>query len=317
MLYLFLGLDNFSKTKRLQQLAKQHKADITRLSTSTNLDLAQLTEPTLFGSGQAFVLDGAISQLEPEQHASVLANSPHVIVLWEENLDKRKKTTTQWLKHPSVTVEEFAAPRGQELQQWVSSRAKELDLKLDKATTDYLLSVIMPPPSTNRFVEPVADLWQVDSELRKLVTYAAGQAVSRQMVDDLVVKNNETEAWDIINALGERNTQQAFLAMERFFAGDSTDEKTKTIQLNALLADQFRNILLAQDLVSRRVPETQILTQTGWKSGRLFIMKKLAQKFSAGQLSSLLDKLERLDIELKSSTMPGQTILQLITAHLA
>jgi DNA polymerase III delta subunit len=95
------------------------------------------------------------------------------------------------------------------------------------------------------------------------------------------------------------------------------DEKAKIIQLNSMLADQFRNILLVQDFVARRTPDTMILEQTTWKSGRLFIMKKLAAKFQPQQLISILDKLERLDVELKTTTMPGATILQLILAQLA
>jgi DNA polymerase III delta subunit len=313
MLYLFLGKDNFSKTARLRQLAESAKADIIRVA---DLNVAQLTEPTLLGGGQLFVLDNMIGQLDPEMHAPLLAGSPHTVVLWEDSLDKRKKTSIAWLKDEHVNVEEFAPPQGAGLQKWVMDQAKGLMIKLDKTTADYFLSVVMPPPSTNRFVEPVADLWHLHNELRKLSSYTASEPVTGDMVDAITTKNNETEAWDIINALGERNIKQAFLAMERFFDSDSSDDKAKSIQLNALLADQFRNILLAQDMASRRVPEAQILEQTGWKSGRLFIMKKLAGKFSAPQLISLLDKLERLDIELKSSTLPGQAVLQLITAHL-
>lgn len=313
MLYLFLGKDIFSKQQRLRQLAIELKAEVNRLDT---INLPLLTEPTLLGGGQLFVLDGLLSQLDPDQHAPLLAKSPHAVILWEDSLDKRKKTSTQWLKNKEVIVEEFAAPQGPALTQWVSERIKDLEMHMDKQAVDYFLSVVMPPASTNRFVEPTADLWQLDSELRKVCAYAHGSDVTNDMVDELVTKNNETEAWDIINALGERNTKQAFLAMERFFASDSSDDKAKTIQLNALLGDQFRNILLAKDLLSRRMPEANILQSTGWKSGRLFIMKKLAGKFTVSQLVSLLDKLERLDIELKSSTMPGPTILQLITAHL-
>jgi len=74
--------------------------------------------------------------------------------------------------------------------------------------------------------------------------------------------------------------------------------------------------LLVQDFLARRVPDQEILKQTAWKSGRLFVMKKLAGKFKPGQLISILDKLERLDIETKTTTTPGQTILQLILAQL-
>jgi len=161
------------------------------------------------------------------------------------------------------------------------------------------------------------NLNQLDNELQKLIAYADGKPIDRGMVDVLVRKNTDVETWDIINALGDRNMKQAFLALEQFYANDTAgDDKAKTIQLNALLADQFRSILLAQDFVSQRAPDAVVLEKTGWKSGRLFVMKKLAGKFKPGQLLGALDKLERLDIELKSTTTPGQVILQLIAAQL-
>lgn len=316
MLYLFLGKDNFSKQQRLRQLAAMQKAENTRINSVDELNMATLTEPTLFGRARLFVLDNLISKIDFDTQVEALAASPHVIVLMEDSLDKRKKTSTQWLKHPQVKVEQFQAPAGSDLQQWLLTQAQELHIKLDKAAADYLISVAMPPPSTSRFSEPVADLWKFHTELRKLRSYAEDQPITKDMVDQLVTKNTEVEAWDITNALAQRNTKQAFVAMEKFFADEATDDKAKTIQLNALLADQFRNILLIQDFSQRRVPDAVILERTRWKSGRLFIIKKLAGKFKPSQLLSILDKLERLDIETKTTTAPGQTILQLILAQL-
>jgi DNA polymerase III delta subunit len=107
------------------------------------------------------------------------------------------------------------------------------------------------------------------------------------------------------------------LKIEQFYSDDSSDDKAKSIQLNALLAEQFRNILMIQDFQKQRIPDAVILSKTGWKSGRLFVIKKLASKFKTAQLMSVLNKLEHLDIELKTSGIPGQVILQLITAQLS
>jgi DNA polymerase III delta subunit len=316
MLYLFLGKDTFSKQQHLQQLALQHKAELSRINSADSLNMGELTEPTLFSNARLFVLDSLISKIDFDTQVESLIASPHVIVLLEDALDKRKKTSTQWLMHKGIKVEEFVAPNGPGLTQWLVDGANKLKINLDKTAAEYLISVLMPA-STSRFVEPVADLWQFDSELRKLGAYAGGQTITKTMIDELATKNTEVEAWDITNALAERDTKRAFIAMENFFADQSLDDKAKTIQLNALLADQFRNILLAQDFSARKVPDAEILKQTGWKSGRLFIMKKLAGKFKPAQLLSILDKLERLDIETKTTTAPGQAILQLILAQLA
>jgi DNA polymerase III delta subunit len=279
--------------------------------------MSELTEAMLFGTGQLFVLESAIGRFEPDRDAPKLAQSPHAIVLWEENLDKRKKSTTEWLKHPDVKVEEFVSPQGKDLAKWAAAKAGELGMDIDQAGIEYFLNRVLPAQSSNKFVEPKVDLWQLSNELAKLAAYAKGNSVTTDMIDDIVTPNNEVESWDIVNALGERDIKKAFLKIEQFYSDDSSDDKAKSIQLNALLAEQFRNILMIQDFQKQRIPDAVILSKTGWKSGRLFVIKKLASKFKTAQLMSVLNKLEHLDIELKTSGIPGQVILQLITAQLS
>jgi DNA polymerase III delta subunit len=316
MVYLFLGADDFSKKLRIKQLAKLHKADLSFHNTAKP-NLEDMAGETLFGGKRVFVLEGLISEFELERDLPALVKSSQVIVFSEEKLDKRKSATAAWLKYKDIEVEEFAAPQGPTLRQWVADRVKDMNSKIDTATINHFLNTILPLPSSNKFVEQKIDLWQLFHELEKLVTFANVKPITKEMVDELTTPNLTVESWDIANALAERNAKQAFLALEQFYADeDSGDDKAKTIQLNALLAEQFRSILMVQDFVSRGVPEAEILRQTGWKSGRLFIVRKLSSRFKPQELLSVLSKLELLDAELKSTTLPGRVVLGLIAVQL-
>ena len=94
------------------------------------------------------------------------------------------------------------------------------------------------------------------------------------------------------------------------------DEKGAIIQLNGLISEQFRNVAMAQDFLSQKKGENQILEITGWKSGRLFVMKKIASKFPAKKVLEFLSKLAALDEELKTSQTPPKVLLDLIVAQL-
>jgi DNA polymerase III delta subunit len=317
MVYLFMGPNDFARRQRLEQLAHEYNAELTMVHPGDELpQINELTETTLFGGKRIFALVNLIGQFELEKDVPKLAASDHLIIFVEDKLDKRKTSTTAWLKSPDITVEEFKLPQGAELTQWVINRVEELKGKIDKLTAEYFLQVASPEPSTNKFIETPVDLWQLNNELQKLISFSGGKVITKDMIDEVTTKNNAVEVWDIVNALGERNAAKAYVALEKFYVEESADDKTKTIQLNALLADQFRNLLLVSDFQARRVPDAEILSRTGWKSGRLFVMKKLAGKFNQKQLLSALDKLERLDVELKTSTIPGRTILELIIAQL-
>ena len=54
----------------------------------------------------------------------------------------------------------------------------------------------------------------------------------------------------------------------------------------------------------------------GWKSGRLFIMSKVAARFSATSVLGLLAKLKALDEELKTGSVPPRVLLDLIITQL-
>ena len=64
------------------------------------------------------------------------------------------------------------------------------------------------------------------------------------------------------------------------------------------------------------MPDDIILEKTEWKSGRLFVMKKLSAPFQEKALVSLLTKLEALDVELKSSSVPPKVLVDLIVSQI-
>ncbi|HVY68002.1 MAG TPA: hypothetical protein VHA30_03875, partial [Patescibacteria group bacterium] len=165
--------------------------------------------------------------------------------------------------------------------------------------------------------EEVYSLWQADSELKKLLAYAAGRPLTAADVQNLASDNRQTEAFDLTNAIADNRKDQVFVLMQRFLADQTgADEKTAIIQLNALLAEQFRNVALVQALQQEKKTDSQILEATDWKSGRLFVLKKIAARFAPKTVLDLLAKLSALDDELKSSSTPPRVLLDLIVSQL-
>jgi DNA polymerase III delta subunit len=90
----------------------------------------------------------------------------------------------------------------------------------------------------------------------------------------------------------------------------------KVLALNAVLSEQFRSIWTFQQAQKQGLSETELLSKTGWKAGKLYPLKRAAAKFSELEVEDILNKLELLDIEQKSTTLPSRVVLELVVSQL-
>lgn len=312
MIYLFFGPDNFSIQAEINLITEKAKAPVEYIDGGDfEATFLKLLETDLFSKSKVFVLKNIIDKLDLDKQLKKLTESPLTLIFWENKLDKRTKQTKDLLKNKTIKAVEFIAPSGAALKAWVISQVKNFQGDIEQTAAEFLAS------SQGTKDRSDTDLNQLYNEIKKLLAYSAGKTITTEMVKNLVTKNYETEIWDIINAVAEKRTSEVFKGLQGFFnLADSSDEKAKVIQLNALLADQFRNILLVKSFTSQNIPETEILQQTGWKPGRLFIMKKLAKNFQAEKILAILTKLEHLDLELKTTNTPARVTLELIAVQM-
>ncbi len=323
MLTLLLGSDNYSKKQYIKTISAKEKAEIVFLIQPEILNFGELLGQDLFAKKRVFAIEGGIKHLN-ETNAPEFIKSPNNILFLEEKVDKRINFNKNLLTNKQVIVNEFTLPHGKELNTWITSRVKELGANISAPAVEALaLHVGRDESKETKFggrvvdVKEIYNLLDVDNEIHKLIAYASGEVIEQEMVKALVPERKEADVLDIVNAIGEndkvkwRNLMEVFLASET-----SSDEKGKIIQLNALLSEQFRNVAIVQDFLQNHVPDNRILEQTEWKSGRLFIIKKIASKFSSKKVLELLNKLSLLDQELKTTSTPPRVLLDLIFSQL-
>jgi len=250
-------------------------------------------------------------------HLDVLAASANRIIFIEPKLDKRTSATQKLLKDKRIIVKEFAVPEGEAFTAWITDRVKQRGGKIELAATRALAARLAGEPADGYApAAPSHNLWQAANEIDKLLEYAAGEPISAAAVEALITANEDIEVWKVINAIADRNASGVQDYLRRFFsAEDGSDEKTKVIQLNALLADQFRSIVMVQGFSGQRLSDAVILKLTAWKQGRLFVMKKIAQRCKPELALDVLKKFEHLDVELKTGSTPPRVLLDLILSQ--
>lgn len=307
MIYIFLGSDDFSKKEEIKTMQQKESAEIVSFFDYDPEMIRQaVMENTLFGGRKILCINNYFSKGFDSLILEQIHSSLNSVVFLEEKLDKRKAETKKILSNKNLKVLEFNTPEAADLVAWVKKQTKKYDLKFSGKAEELFLKRMGVSYSNSSYQAPLYDLWQVDSELRKLKSFAGQENVSEKDVLDLVSENTDDDIFKITNAIGDKDRVSATKYLVEYmdkYAG--SDEKTKIIGLSGLLSEQFRNILVFQKLLSQKLSDKEISDITGYAPGRIFIYKKLASRFSEQKVLELLKKIELLDLEVKTSQGPA------------
>ncbi len=318
MLYVYFGPDEHSKRTALKALASRTNLPMVEFSaTNAPKSLDELLSQDLFSGSQVIVLHNLIKDWLTDARLEQYVTTQNHIVFVEDALDKRTKFYKDLTANKNVHAKEFEAPSLESLPQWIKNFVAAKHVSIEESAIDLLLLRL---GATNQIgngfgASPEVSLLQLEQELTKLLTYANGLPIDKSAVEALVGDLRETLSLAVSDALAKKDRARLFELLESYYASGDADDTAKTLQLNALLAEQLRSLLIVKDATERRMQDSDILALTGWKSGRLFVVKRLSQGLSIQALREMLSKIESLDIELKSSTTPPRVILELILAQ--
>lgn len=305
MIYLLLGKDDYTKKEFMTELKTREQVAALEYFYEWNEPavLSAVKNSGLFEKKKMVAVFGALGKFDLEEFADKLKDSANTLIFIEESLDKRKTETKKILANKNLKVQEFEIPAGADFKKWVQNYAKKIELKINPKALDAFLQKMGIESAEG---ERLYNLWQTSFELNKLKTFAESKEITAAEIEELVTENVEENIFKITNAIGDKNRQAAAKYLVEFMDRiPGSDEKSKVISLSGILAEQFRGILTVQGLLAEQLPEVQIMKQTGFSPGRLFVYKKLARNFSGPKLLDTLKKLELLDAEVKTSSGPA------------
>jgi DNA polymerase III delta subunit len=226
-----------------------------------------------------------------------------LVLVEEQGVDKRTVFYKQLSK--LAHAREFALPAGPELKRWIGTRLRKQGFAIEEPALVKFCELM----GANQ-EEQLFDLWQVDSELTKLMLYKLKEKeIVLEDVSRLVRANVSQNIFNLTNLFAEGRGGEAVCLFERMIgAGRESDLKSRAIQLIGALASQVRSLLLIKSVTGSK---DEIAEQLSWKPGRVWIMTKLAGKFEAEKLRAMLADLQAIDLRLKSSEESPKLLLEL------
>jgi DNA polymerase-3 subunit delta len=223
-----------------------------------------------------------------------IPDSAVLIVLVDEVLDANNLLLKAAGEHGNVI--QSTLPRGAALENWISKRAKNLGVSIERNAATLLANFIG------------SQLRLLANELDKLATYAGeGGTITEEDVQKLSAQVQEARIFDLTDALARRDQQQALTILH-----DLLVDGEPPLKLISTITSQVRSLLLVKELSQKGLRSAQIATTLGIAP---FIAEKAARqagKFTPMQLEGAYRQLLATDAALKRSRMTPEMALDLL-----
>ncbi|MBU2235925.1 DNA polymerase III subunit delta [Patescibacteria group bacterium] len=228
----------------------------------------------------------------------------NILIIWEGKIEekgkpkikggsKSRKSLLAQLK--KEREESFPLLSNSQLSKWIQDEIKERNGKIEKRAVEELVAKVG------------ADLWQMDSEIEKLVNYVNGQIITSKQIEEFVKSKYDENIFHLTDALGQKNKEQALrLVRDQLALG------TEPLQLLSKFIWQFRNLVQVNELLQTSKTQKEIADILKLHP---FVVQKTApqaKRFTQEELRFIYQKLVDIDFELKNSQTKPELLFDLM-----
>ncbi len=146
------------------------------------------------------------------------------------------------------------------------------------------------------------DLWRLDNEIQKLITY--NKKITLENVNNIVKGEFQDNIFVLMDALSEKKLEKALSTITNFLDSDDNE-----VYLLTMLARQVRNLLSIKDLAGRGSREAEIATKLKLHPYVVKNTLRQSRNFTFNQLLALHTDLVEIDYNLKTSNADSKTAL--------
>ncbi|MER2112244.1 DNA polymerase III subunit delta [Solibacillus isronensis] len=200
-----------------------------------------------------------------------------------EKLDERKKVTKLMKERCTVILAE--TPQNNDLNVWVKNEAEQHGKAITDEAVGKLLEMVGP------------NMLQLQMEIEKMALYLGEDyEITRELVEDLVAKTLEHDAFKMLNAYLDHNQEEALKIYH-----DLLRQKEEPIKLVGLLANNIRTMTNIFYLQKKGYHQQQIAKQLKIHPYRVQVISGQRNRPSDQRLLQALYSLAEVDLQLKTT----------------
>lgn len=213
----------------------------------------------------------------------------------ENNLAKNTKLYKFFKKEKRVV--DFGRLDNRELTNYIKKEISKRNKSISDANLSYL---IMLTGYTNWNSE--MNLYELESELEKLLAYSSGTEISRDDINKNINKNTNSDVFDLLDSLALKNSSKSLNYLYELY------EKDEPLNLIFhMIQRRYRHLYEYTTLREDKVPEYEIKKLLGVSDFEFRVISKAARNKKSCELQSDISKI--LEIDLKSKTITQMNLL--------
>lgn len=316
--YVFWGSEDYLLSHYLKNMTdKLIKPDFAQFNhqifDAKRLDINLLSDSAVtypvFDERKIIIIDGLLPPVFNAQLAKQLEKlipdmpaGNTLIFTYEPEVDFDKKNVAlkNFFQKAGVVSVKFEPPSGRELMTWVARHFAAQGKEISQSDITYLLEVCDNTMSA------------LVNEIEKICRYTLVSRVERRHIDAVAIKSTEARVYELTDAVAARRLGQSLAILN-----DLLSQKTDHVYILSAIGSVFSSLYKIKVCLRSNQGRAEMLKRTGLRPGLLDRYIRLSDGFSDKDLTFALTACAQCDVQLKSSRMDKDIILELLIATLS
>lgn len=310
MIYLICGEDTFRANRKKEEIIERHR---NIYKSGLNLKIFDLKEKKfenfkedfqflpMFSEKKLFIIknvkNDSIFKEKFLKEIEKFAKSKEIIIFFEEGEVPKDKFFEILKRYGKVA--EFKPLDEYKTKTWIKEEVKKYGTTIEPQALQLLVDLIGN------------NLWQLENEIKKIITYKERKLITFQDVKKLVSPQIELDIFKMIDSIALKNKKKSLYLLKRHL-----DKKEKISFIFSMIKFEFKNLLIVKDLIERNLPLYQIRKKINLHPFLLEKYATLARKFKNEELKGIYQKIFEVDLAIKTGKKDLETALTLFISQL-
>lgn len=232
----------------------------------------------------------------------------HVCLLLVDNNNELKKNTKLY-KHynKNNNVVDFTKLKGKDLSQWVEHIIKGNNAKISFSNINYF---IQHSSYLSRNVN--STLYDLENELKKVISYAKGMEVQKEDIDFVMVKSLDNNIFDLLTAINKSDIDRSLSIFNEIYLSNEPIPK-----ILFMISRQIRLMLGYNIYRDKGYTDGEIIDKLMIKSYEYSKISTQAKMYKIKTLEGFLNLILEVDKKLKTISTDSKIEMEILIINLS